>query len=650
MIQPNSKVEYFNGIRFCDQDILFDDFVYENYCDFIINLDYCNPGFGFVLINNDSHELNSNSECFLFRFGYTEASIIHKTGYISETIESFPLNLSRIEDFHNITVKFTKNNNYINLTINDTISVFSQTNNNRLYNLKKNLNKYCVGIYSNAGNTIKNISSGSLIPSHWNVNMSNTIGGRIIFHANGFTLENCSNNAEIEQCEIDCYNDIDSDKLYLSYDITQGSDIKCYVFDSYSDKLYDEDKNILNYNDMSIPIKKYMALNIKFVGTHGSVKNIVLNHNEGSKYAPTSSDEKITNESNIIIKKSSIQKLKINFKIGSINELDSYIIKDSFIGTDNTENTDIIKFTDINYNEDSMLSAIYDVNNNGKIEVNIYNDSNESIYNSEIGFSESEFFTIFNDADIDIYNFEVIKPGETEILDYINSSLPTIDGIPLSRTMPIIITDKNGEPLDISSSYRIQECFYNDKDISDDGNIVYNSKKETYIFTNIEREIFDPNFKLVTNKNISNKINSIKIFGIKTSDINIDNIYKINKTINDLSDDFCNKEYDIIDSQYITSSPNSNIISIDSSIDIYSYKYLVVDYLKNDSYSINANYNNSTYTVDISTDKEVCYYFSVNSQTSDNYKIIEIKDDIINSNNCSYLCIRNGSDIVENIS
>ena len=55
MIQSNSRVEIDNGIKFYEQDILYDDYIYTGNTDIEVTLDYVNPGFGIALINSEKN-------------------------------------------------------------------------------------------------------------------------------------------------------------------------------------------------------------------------------------------------------------------------------------------------------------------------------------------------------------------------------------------------------------------------------------------------------------------------------------------------------------------------------------------------------------------------------------------------------------------
>ena len=67
MIQKNSRVEFANGIKFYEQDLLYDDYIYSGSSTISVTLDYRNPGFGIAFIASTSSTLTNNNAVLLFR-------------------------------------------------------------------------------------------------------------------------------------------------------------------------------------------------------------------------------------------------------------------------------------------------------------------------------------------------------------------------------------------------------------------------------------------------------------------------------------------------------------------------------------------------------------------------------------------------------
>ena len=49
MFKANSRIELANGIKFYEQDILYDDHVYSDSCQVEVDINYHNNGFGKAL-------------------------------------------------------------------------------------------------------------------------------------------------------------------------------------------------------------------------------------------------------------------------------------------------------------------------------------------------------------------------------------------------------------------------------------------------------------------------------------------------------------------------------------------------------------------------------------------------------------------------
>ena len=66
MLQPNSRINLDNGIKFYEQDILFDNYIYTGDFDIALTLNYANPGFGVGLTNSEGKTLSDKEEVLLF--------------------------------------------------------------------------------------------------------------------------------------------------------------------------------------------------------------------------------------------------------------------------------------------------------------------------------------------------------------------------------------------------------------------------------------------------------------------------------------------------------------------------------------------------------------------------------------------------------
>ena len=175
----------------------------------------------------------------------------------------------------------------------------------------------------------------------------------------------------------------------------------------------------------------------------------------------------------------------------------------------------------------------------------------------------------------------------------------TIDGIiqstykkyvPMSISSPILVTDSNGLPLDISSSMRY---YYKD------GNI----DKKMFVFTNIEREYFEPKHVIKLTNIPASITGSIIVYGIKKSaTVDLDKILEIPNEDMINAIDSCANVYDILFEKDLRSiDKDSGQIRL---YEIEDYQLIIVDYQKRNSYAINYKYDLGAYEVDISIDDD----------------------------------------------
>lgn len=603
-IKANSRIDQFIGIRFYEQDVLFDDYIYNDTVSMDLTIDYLSPGFGVILFNSASTVLNSESEFYLFRIGHREFSVIYKNGNTQKTLAR---HASLIEyPTENLNIKFIKNGKNVSVILNNDIY------NSFSYKLPRLIIKYNLGLYSNAGNIVKHISTDSKIPNYWNINMLNTKGGRIYFTDNSINLSDCREVAEIEQSDIF----LPAGTYYLLYDLSANSDIQCYAFYSNDPRLIDTEKNILYENQIVLEADGY--INIKFVGKTGTVSNVMLSEFPSALYVATMDQDSVVPSSFIKIHTVGVDYIEFTAKIINIYDLDdsAYIFKTDI----DTITLDMVA----GINLDSVYKYKIDITNTTLYVM----EDTTVIY--QCNFTLSDYVYLFYNTDAIIDMFTVYKTNNTYI-DYITDNIKTLY-VSFSRNSPIVICNTNNEPLDISSSYRIIPK------LNANGEIM--SQYNKFVFTNIEREIFEPSVSLYLTNNISDKINAVKVYGIfQNAETNVDLLNYINNGIMHDISLCCNNYYEVIDSEYYTYSVISNEIYLNIA-DLDKYEYIVVDYLKEDSYAINADYERQSYSIEISSQyNDLYYYFNDNDlNTLSTYKIESIQN--LNIDASSYLCLR----------
>lgn len=569
MFQSTSRIESDNGIKFYEQDILFDDYVYKDDLDIVLSLDYMNIGFGILFINSENTSLSDKDEKLLFKLGNQDVQVIYKSKLQEQTTVLTTSCTSVKTVSKNLIFKIQKRKNIYTVYI----------NNNKIisYTSKFDIVNYNLAYYSNKNNIIKTINIASSIPYNWIVNMKNTNGGYINFEKDSFELINCKNNAEIEQLNIE----LKSGKYYLKYE-SENSDIKPYVFYSEDQRISDTEKNILSI-DNSFSITEASKISLKFVGTKGKIKNIAITSSRDNSYIRTDldSDNKQMEGSRIDFDLTQIKTITFKGIIyntpgsNDYNPIDYYILSNG----------------ETNYGTGDLLLAnniTYDYKYENKTVTISLNDS--VIKTIDINSNILSIFYNTNGVITDLIILD-INDNETNIAVQ-NTIIKSVPGLIKS---PIIVLDPDNTPLNLSSSYRIIQKYNTDY----------------YVFTNIEREYFyvkdilNKNGQIILSENINDNA-SIIMYGIP-NDIKYD-ISKLLYIENQEKDDIglcCNDCYHIFNESNIKKIGyidilNKTIYIKDTEL-LSNYDLIVVDYLKDNSYSINYRYDYNSYDVEIST-------------------------------------------------
>lgn len=578
MILSNSRIEKNENITFYEQDIIIDDKIYSDNIEVEIIFDYISPGIGIALIENEGLTLNEYSTSYLFKIGFNKYELIRNISNKQSVLETGTM-LNYNPFYENLKLKIKKDNDKVYMYLDNKLLM-------QRY-LPNNIENFNIGYYSAAGNIIKNIKISSNIPNGWNINMNNTNGGYINFNYNSFTITECSDLAEVEQSNIFLKaNDKSNKCYYLKYEvenINNENDIKAYVSLSKDDRYDDEKKNILNNNKFILKEDDY--INLKFKGTIGTIKNIQITNKKEDTYISTEYNQGETNASFIKINTSELEKIEFKGYINSIPKRNIIFEEINYAIIEDYKK----KYGIEELNIEVATNTLYDFKIN--LSDNTMTITNNSIFISRTNLNINNEITIFKNIDAVITEFILYKKDGTK-LDIINQSTRK-EYVPGNIKTPIIITDENGNPLELSSSYR----YCNNK----------------YVFTNYEREIFNATNKIKLSNDISKNLDTITIYCInKEAKTNEDKIFNIeNNNINSINN-YANIYDTFYESNiYSINKDTSTILLKDSDKDDIAtlYKSIIVDYLKKDSYCINYNYDLSMYEVDISSDKNLLIYY-----------------------------------------
>lgn len=611
MLLSNSRIEKYKNIRFYEQDILLDDHIYSGNIQVTIDVDYFNSGIGIALVSNEGLSLREDGETYLFRIGHSDYSIIRRTGSKTDVIESGAV--ADIKPFKsNLKLTIRKINN----------RVYFYANNALLSTkfLPSSLDTYSLGFYSNAGNVIHSIAVASALPDGWIVNMNNTNGGYITFARSSFSLTHCLDRAEVEQVKIPLKTNTDKNPYYyLKYEVDEDSDIKAYVFHSDDNRYIDTDKNILDKHNRFV-IKQDREINIKFVGTKGTVKNIQITNSKDDFYVGTDYNSTEALQSYILIKTSELKKIEWS---GTIHSTPDYNLDDPSM-----ERFGIVRDSKKVYypqqcNVDIGQKYDYEIDlisNNGK---GILYKKGGVDFTTNLEINDSVI--IFENMDAVINKLILYKKDGTVVNIILENTKKQY--VPGAIKSPIIVVDDMNEPLDLSASYRIVNS--------------------TYVFTNIEREVFEPSNRLRLNSKVSNKLDAIVVYGIpNTANTYPDKIfYSKDANARDISS-YCDSYELLKESDLYNINKDTGEIIISDQNDAYisnKYKEIVVDYLKRDSYAINYLYEMDSYEVDISTSSNTKMYYDGASSDNSFSNIQEYKlFNRLTLDNDSYIVMKGG--------
>lgn len=611
MLLPTSRIELDNGIRFYEQDMLIDDYIYTGNLLVNIDIEYLTPGFGIALLSSEGLSLKDKEEVLLFRFGYKEASVIYKNKDIQKTLATY--NIPNLKTY-------SENVNMILSKVNELYTISIDNREVLTFNSPFEFNSYNIGYYSNTGNAIKNINIASSIPYGWIVNMSNTKNGYITFNKNGFTLEKCEGQAEIEQVEIK----LNAGKYYLKYEEDEVSDIKPYIFLYNDDDIVDEDKQLLSLIDNSFILDFPTKVNLKMKGTQGTIKKLQITTEKENDYIKTSPETGSFIDIGGSFMNIRLESLKEAEWIGTINDVPGDFHKEPTEYAIISDGINNYGLYDLNISTNIEYGYKYNVADKRLIVYKIKDNGEESTQVFSKVLTDIEYLlTVFKNINAIITKFKLTTINGTIIEDIVQDTAKKY--VPAKIKSPIIVTNKHDIPLDLSSSIRIYKHNNTDK----------------YVFTNIEREYFNPKHIIRLSKIPSRKTGTTIVYGIKKN-----GTYDMNKILRIPNKDMINSidefaiAYDILFEKDLRDY-DKEIGEIRLN-DVSNYSLIVVDYLKRDSYAINYLHELGNYEVDISIEQDdeanVIYDNIEKSQDKTNTLLINAKEyvqtNMIPSENC----------------
>lgn len=428
MFDKTCRSVYENGLRFYEEDILFDSHIYSANQKVILELDYLTNGVGLMIGLMPGKTLAEQKLYYFVRVDNYSASLFLVNQMHYERLEHVSTPISAPIERLKIEVQIASNQ--IILALNGRNYMYA--------NLGYAIGQHHLGIYSQKNNTFLKMFIDSKAPTLWHVNMQAAQNGRISFDRNTVRFSECKYPAEMLQEDIV----LEPGEYHLHYE-SEGASV--YIFDTNSIYADLKDKNLLN-KDNSFTLDKQTTIAVYVSGQNGFIKNLSLSRLKNAPYIESFLEPATKNGSYLKIKTEQLQEVSIDF-----------VVRQECFGT---LVSDAIGKRERGFIEGEHRVLIQD----NRIILYLENE-----YVEEVAF-HSNVIELFNDLELYIYHI-YIKDKEGNVSDWFRKT-DKEEWIKPSLNSPILATNEEGQELDLSASFR-----------EVDGR---------YIFTTTERETFEP--------------------------------------------------------------------------------------------------------------------------------------------------------------
>lgn len=428
MFDKTCRFVYENGLRFYEEDILFDSHIYSANQKVVLELNYLTNGVGLMIGLMPGKALNEQKLYYFIRLDSYSASLFLVNQMHYERLEHVSTPISAPLESLKIEVQITSNQ-----------IVLSLNGRNYMYaNLNYAIGEHHLGIYSQKNNTFYKMHIEGKAPALWRVNMQAAQNGRITFDKSKVRFSECKYPVELLQEDIL----LEPGEYHVSY---QGEGVSVYVFNTNSIYTDLKDKNLLK-PDNSFVIKEQSPVAIYVTGENGFIQNLSLSHLENAPYVESYLTPATKDGSYLKIKMDQLSEIAIEF-----------VVKKECFGT---LVSDVIKTYERGFMEGEHSLLVKD-----NIAYLYFNND----FIDEVPF-HSDVIELFKNLELYIYHI-TIKDKDNNISDWFRKT-DKEEWIKPSLNSPILATNEMGNALDLSASFR-----------------EVNGK---YIFTTTERETFEP--------------------------------------------------------------------------------------------------------------------------------------------------------------
>lgn len=441
-----------DGIQFYEQDILLSEYEFSGDQRIEINIDYISPGFGLAILEKTESGLKEEQAGYLIKLGNNDFRIFHKKFGQQKQLYVSSCSFMPNKNTKNIILVFELKDKQIFASKKE---MTSEGNEREFilgtYKLPKTFASFSVGLYSNAGNTIRSVYFLNKVPPHWRISTKNTMGGRICFRRNTIQFENCEHHAEVEQKNIL----LKPGKYWLKYEtdkVRGKNDIKPYILypvDLNVKKqcnFEDDNKNLLDGKN-TFTLKEETLVNLKFKAHDGIVRNIAITDNSKNDFVETGADNSPQKGSEIIIKLKGLKSVLWEAVIYDVPPWEDLSQKCPYA---------VLESKDIRYNMQDLeivmrdkYRFIYDVAGQ-KLTILNLSHKKAKAYDKMI-LSVENIITIMKNLTSTITKLVLTSEDGSSIDLMLRKTFKKY--VSSATTSPIIVTHDE-EPFDISAAYR----------------------------------------------------------------------------------------------------------------------------------------------------------------------------------------------------
>ena len=590
----NARVSDTNdGLYFYEKDILVSKYLFQGDVEIDINLKYEHSGFGVLILEENGDPFDSNHK-YLFHLGTNRFKCIEKH-ITDEKVESTRTNVLSPNPKKDTKLKFVMKNKKVTFYWATASEGKEELKEIGVHKIKRKFSKYYIGFYSQAYNTIKQISFLQGVPNNWHTSIRNVHGGRISFDKDSFIFENHIHDAEIEQRNLL----LPKGEYWFSYEkelVDGKNDIKGFIYlatvpkfnekpeidrkldvvpvritdkekeyATYKDKyehrnFEDENKNLLDEKG-HFTLARDTEVVVNFKGTQGKIKNMSLRDTEKGDYIATGDEPIKIDGSWITVDLTGLSSLRWEGIVYQVPEWEDYTKECPYglIATVNDRTTiesvlvDLDKWYNYEYTVDSkeLKVSIPDTNRSASKIINITEEDNNKI-------------KLFFNIKAEMMNLILVFLDGSEI--NVNVQKTYKKSVPGYIEGPIIVTNEDGESFELSSSYR---------EVLDE---------EKFFLEAFESHLEE----MRLSHPCTNIINPIKVYGLNKSAV-IDNSPGASSNISDYVENFTEigiKNYKL----------RNNIVTVSEAIR-NDFKYIAIRYQSTDNFKyIFTTYNREIFS------------------------------------------------------